>query len=151
MFFLSGEHHHPIKMLSLHSKHPTIMQLLKTLLTIIIAPLLASNTLLAANTPTVKTDKRFARGATMAFGRMSYTGVSSYDVTEQGVCYGECDEPTINDSRTTKYLENNGRIYWLETLKPATEYHMRAYVITRSGQVGYGEVCVRSQCSDQQR
>ena len=140
MFFLPGEHHHPIKMLSLHSKHPTIMQLLKTLLTFIIAPLLASNTLLAANTPTVKTDKRFARGATMAFGRMSYTGVSSYDVTEQGFCYGECDEPTINDSRTTKYLENNGRIYWLENLKPATEYHMRAYVITRSGQVGYGDV-----------
>ena len=90
--------------------------------------------------PSVKTDNRYARGATMAFGRMSYTGVAVADVVEQGFCYGECDEPTINDSRTTKYLENNGRIYKLDDLKPGTEYHMRAYVITKGRQVGYGDV-----------
>ncbi len=104
----------------------------------------AINTYLWANPsgskPTVNTDTRYARGATMAFGRMSYTGVTPAEVIEQGFCYGECDEPTINDSRTSKYLDNNGRIYWLDSLKPATEYHMRAYVITKGRQVGYGDV-----------
>ena len=91
-------------------------------------------------TPNVSTDPRYARGATMAFGRMSYSGVAAADVVEQGFCWSKTPQPTIADSRTTKFLTNNGRIYWLDDLKPATEYYMRAYVITKGRNVGYGDV-----------
>lgn len=87
--------------------------------------------------PTVTTDPRFARGATMAFARMTAVGT---DITEQGICWGENDSPTIDDNRSTKYLENNGRIYWLENLTPATLYYMRAYAITKGRQVAYGDI-----------
>ena len=90
--------------------------------------------------PEVTTDTRYARGATMAFGRMSYTGVGSNEVVEQGFCWSENPEPTIQDNRTTRYLTNNGNIYWLENLNPGTKYYMRAYVITKGRQVGYGDV-----------
>ena len=90
--------------------------------------------------PTVVTDTRHARGATMAFGRMSYSGVTGSEVSEQGFCWSENPEPTINDHRTTRDLTNNGRIYWLDDLAPATCYYMRAYVITKGRQVGYGDV-----------
>ncbi len=104
----------------------------------------AMNTYMWANpsgaVPTVTTDMRYARGATMAFGRMSYTGVASGDVNEQGFCWSENPEPTINDQRTTEYLTNNGRIYWLKDLTPGQCYYMRAYVITKGRQVGYGDI-----------
>ncbi len=87
--------------------------------------------------PTVTTDSRFARGATMAFARMTATGS---DIVEQGICWAENDTPTIDDNRTTKYLDNNGKIYRLEQLLPATMYYMRAYAITKGRQVGYGDV-----------
>ena len=104
----------------------------------------ATDTYLWANPtgsmPVVTTDPRFARGATMAFGRMSYSGVKANEVTEAGFCWSENAEPTINDERTTKCLSNNGNIYWLRDLKPATRYYMRPYVITKGRQVGYGDV-----------
>ncbi len=90
--------------------------------------------------PTVTTDSRYARGATMAFGRLNYSGIGSSEVSEQGFCWSEQPEPTIADHRTTRYLNNNGRIYWLDGLQPATCYYMRAYVITKGRQVGYGDV-----------
>lgn len=89
--------------------------------------------------PTVKTDKRFARGATMAFGRMTAT-IKDGTITERGFCWSESPEPTINDFTTTETLSNNGTIYWLKDLKPATMYYMRAYAKTEGRQVGYGEV-----------
>ena len=87
--------------------------------------------------PTVTTDSRYARGVTMAFARMTATGS---DIIEQGICWAENDNPTIDDNRTTKYLENNGKIYRLDQLLPATMYYMRAYAITKGRQVGYGDV-----------
>ena len=90
--------------------------------------------------PVVVTDKRFARGATMAFGRMSYSGVTANQVNEVGFCWSESPEPTIRDQRTKKHLSNNGDIYWLDALTPATKYYMRPYVITKGRQVGYGDV-----------
>lgn len=87
--------------------------------------------------PTVTTDPRFARGATMAFARMTANGT---DITEQGICWAGNNNPTIDDNRTTKYLENNGRIYRLDNLTPATLYYMRAYAITKGRQVAYGDV-----------
>lgn len=102
----------------------------------------AINTYLWANptgsVPTVTTDERFARGATMAFGRMSVSTTET--IVEQGFCWSENPEPTINDNTTTTYLTNNGKIYKLENLEPATLYYMRAYAVTKGRQVGYGDV-----------
>lgn len=88
--------------------------------------------------PVVTTDERYARGATMAFGRMSVS--SAEPIVEQGFCWAENPEPTIADFTTTDYMENNGRIYRLDDLKPSTLYYMRAYAVTKGRQVGYGDV-----------
>lgn len=90
---------------------------------------------------TVTTDKRFVRGATMAFGRMTISGIASSQIAEQGFCYStEKAEPTVDDQTTKAYLNNSGRIYWLKELTPATKYYMRAYVKTKSGEAIYGDV-----------
>lgn len=90
---------------------------------------------------TVKTNARFVRGATMAFGRMTVSGISSTQIAERGFCYStEKAEPTVDDNCTTKTLTNNGAIYWLKDLTPASKYYMRAYVKTKSGDAYYGDV-----------
>lgn len=88
-----------------------------------------------AQTLTVTTNPRYARGATMAFARMT---VSGSGISEQGFCWAETPQPTINDNKTTKYLSKNGKIYWLQNLTPATMYYMRAYAIATNGDVYYG-------------
>ena len=93
----------------------------------------------AGPVPTVTTDPRFARGATMAFGRMTVADGGAV-IKEQGFCYGESPEPTVADSRCTTTMVHNGTMYWLKDLKPATMYYMRAYAITAGNQVGYGDV-----------
>jgi DNA polymerase len=60
-------------------------------------------------TPVVRTDTRFARGATMAFGRIK--SVAGEDLAERGFCYAEHSEPTCDDLCTTTVLSNNGDIY----------------------------------------
>lgn len=98
-------------------------------------------TTITATAQTVTTDKRFVRGATMAFGRMTVTGLASSQIAEQGFCYStEKAEPTVDDQTTKSFLTNNGRIYWLKDLTPATKYYMRAYVKTKSGDALYGDV-----------
>jgi len=92
--------------------------------------------------PTVKTDKRFARGATMAFGRLTVTN-NGASIKERGFCWSQSPEPTINDNRSSKTLSGSsvsGTIYWLQDLEPATMYYMRAYAITSGYQVAYGDV-----------
>ena len=89
--------------------------------------------------PTVTTDSRYARGATTIFGRSSVS--SSASILEQGFCFSPTnEEPTIADPRTTRYVENGGRIYCLDNLEPATLYYIRAYAITTDLKVGYGKV-----------
>ena len=88
--------------------------------------------------PEVVTDPRFARGATMAFGRIKR--VSGEGITERGFCWGENPEPTVYDNSTTDYLSSGGSIYWMQDLKPATIYYMRAYAKNSYGKVGYGDV-----------
>ena len=87
--------------------------------------------------PNVVTDKRFIRGCTWAFGRST---VSGSNILEQGFCWSENPDPKVTDHRTTEYINQAGRIYWLRNLKPATVYYIRAYAITKSYAVGYGEV-----------
>ena len=109
---------------------------MKRFFTLSLAGLLSLSAM--ATAPKVTTDKRFARGATMAFGRMTTTGSS---IKERGFCYAiDKSDPTVDDLKTTKTLYNQGLIYWLQDLQPATKYYMRAYAINSSGEVGYGEV-----------
>ena len=94
-----------------------------------------------AQTPTVVTDTRFARGATMAFGRIKSTNVNGGSaIQKRGFCLAEHNNPTIDDVINTATLTNNGIIYWFKDLKPATKYYMRAYVTNKDGVTGYGQV-----------
>ncbi len=111
-------------------KYPPLPAALLTLLLTLATPALAQ--------PKVTTDQRFARGATMAFGRMTATPGSAA-ISERGFCWASHRLPTVDDSKTTTTLQNNGAIYWLKDLQPATLYYMRAYAVDRDGKVGYGD------------
>ena len=87
--------------------------------------------------PTVTTDPRFIRGCQWAFGRSTVTGSN---ILEEGFCWSENPDPKVTDYRTTEYINQAGKIYWLRDLKPATIYYMRAYAITKDYAVGYGDV-----------
>lgn len=107
---------------------------------ILASTLLALATVLAmAQSPTVTTDTRFARGATMAFGRATFSSNGSA-ISERGFCWSsETKEPTINDNVTKTVLSNNGLIFWMKNLQPATKYYARAYAKAADGSVGYGD------------
>ena len=87
--------------------------------------------------PTVTTDPRYIRGCVWAFGRST---VSGSGVIEKGFCWSENPNPTVLDNRTTEYLNQAGIIYWIRDLKPGRMYYMRAYAISSTYAVGYGEV-----------
>ena len=89
--------------------------------------------------PRVTTDKRYARGAIEAFGRMSVSGVAASQIMEKGFCWSTEPDPTVLDNRTSNYLECNGEIYRM-AMEPATVYYIRAYAMTKSYAVGYGDV-----------
>ena len=76
-------------------------------------------------------DKRFARGATMAFGRMSIEGDATSSMS-YGIMFSEKEDGTLEDMYAegikTLSLENNGQIIYARNLKPQTKYYMRAYI-----------------------
>jgi len=112
---------------------------LRTLFLTGLASLFAQQAL--AQTPKVVTDTRFARGATMAFGRIKSSGTNGGSaIQKRGFCLSETPEPTVDDIVSTKQLTNNGIIYYFENLKPATKYYMRAYATNKDGVTGYGDV-----------
>ena len=99
----------------------------------------ATKTSTTGTVPTVVTNKKYARGATMIFGRSTIT--SSSNILEQGFCYSSTNAmPTVADERSTRYVENGGRIYCMDNLTPSTLYYIRAYAITNNYKVGYGDV-----------
>jgi len=77
------------------------------------------------------------QGATEIFGRGSFTGGTA---REKGFCYSEDPYPTIYDARTTVTYSNNGDIYAMQGLKPATVYYVRAYAISNGYQLSYGDI-----------
>ena len=112
---------------------------LRTLYLIGVASLFAQQAV--AQTPKVTTDTRFARGATMAFGRIkgSASANGGSAIQKRGFCLSETPEPTVDDIVSTKQLSNNGIIYYFDDLKPATKYYMRAYATNKDGVTGYGD------------
>ena len=96
-----------------------------------------------AQTPSVTTDTRYARGATMAFGRIkTATANGGAALQKRGFCLSENPNPTVDDIISMKTLshDNTGTIYYFENLKPATKYYMRAYATNKDGVTGYGDV-----------
>ena len=90
--------------------------------------------------PTVTTNKKYARGATMAFGRMGAVANGSI-IVKRGFCWATHPHPTIADSTTTKTMSaGSGTVYVIEGLQPATLYYMRAYAMSRDSLVGYGDI-----------
>ena len=66
--------------------------------------------------PSVTGDTRFARGATMAFGRIkSISANGGSTITKRGFCIAENPNPTIDDSVSTKTISSNGTIYYIRT------------------------------------
>lgn len=90
----------------------------------------------SGNAPKVTTDPRHTRGATMAFGRATFAG---NDIIEKGFCWATHANPSILDNRSTLSYSNNGDIYVIKDLTPASIYYMRPYAISRANTVGYGE------------
>lgn len=88
--------------------------------------------------PVITTDSRTVRGAVMAFGRMTYN-LKSAKLYEAGFCYSTKHNPDIFCQRSTRWYDNNGRIYIMDNMEPATVYYARPYVITQGYQVAYGD------------
>ncbi|GAB1415757.1 hypothetical protein MASR2M117_11630 [Paludibacter sp.] len=90
--------------------------------------------------PKVITNTNYARGATAAFGRSTISGVGINTLLEHGFCWSTHPNPSVTDNRTTKYFSNKGYIYHIENLEPSTVYYMRAYALTKTYAIGYGDV-----------
>ena len=102
---------------------------------------LAASQLMAQNAPEVTTDTRFARGATMAFGRIKSANINGGSaISKRGFCLSETPNPTVDDIISNKTLSSSGTIYYFTGLKPATKYYMRAYATNKDGLTGYGDV-----------
>lgn len=91
--------------------------------------------------PEVVTDMRYARGSTMAFGRIKSAKIATGNsIIERGFCWSEDPNPTIEDNVTKTTISHQGAIYWLQDLNPSTKYYMRAYAKSNKGVVSYGDV-----------
>lgn len=86
--------------------------------------------------PKVTTGAFVPTGTTIALGRSTVSGT----VKEKGFCWSTEPNPTILDEKTTETFDNNGSIYVMRGLKPATIYYVRAYAMTSGYQVAYGDV-----------
>ena len=89
--------------------------------------------------PKVITNTNFARGSSKIFGRCSVSGVVSSNILETGLCWSTEPNAKVTDNRSTKNYTNNGKIYVIENLEPSTVYYVRAYTISKTYAVGYGE------------
>ena len=87
--------------------------------------------------PTVKTHPVIIYGSKAAVGRLE---VSGSDILESGFCWSENPAPTVLDFHSSDYDEFNGRVYLMPNLKPSTQYYMRAYALSKTYAVGYGDV-----------
>ncbi len=87
--------------------------------------------------PTVKTHPVVIYGCKAAVGRLTATGSN---IIESGFCWSENPNPTVFDNHSSDYDEFNGRVYLMPNLKPSTQYYVRAYAMTGTYAVGYGDV-----------
>ena len=79
-------------------------------------------------------------GSNAMVGRLKATGSN---ILESGFCWAENPNPTVLDIHTS-YNQNNDEtnyspVYIMYDVKPSTEYWVRAYALTKTYAVGYGE------------
>ena len=79
-------------------------------------------------------------GSSAMVGRMKATGSS---IIERGFCWAENPNPTVLDEHSS-YNQSNDEtnyspVYIMYDVKPSTEYWVRAYALTKTYAVGYGE------------
>ena len=73
-------------------------------------------------------------GNTIALGRATFSGTSK----EKGFCWSTSPQPTIFDEKTSETFSNNGDIYVMRGLDPATPYYVRPYAMNSNGCIVYG-------------
>lgn len=88
--------------------------------------------------PTVTTNNFVVMGSTIALARADIKN-NSTTLKESGYCWSTQPEPTVLDERTTEYFSNNGKIFRMDGLQPATFYYVRPYAWTTDNQVAYGQ------------
>ena len=91
----------------------------------------------SGSAPSVTTKPRHARGCIWIFGRMERSGSN---IVEEGFCWSTHPDPTIADNYTTDWVDSNGKVIWMSGLQPGTMYYVRAYAMTKTYAVGYGDV-----------
>lgn len=75
-----------------------------------------------------------------AHGALIRATFSGSSFKERGICWSTEPEPTIADHRTTDYYNQKGMLFHIKDMQPASVYYARAYAITNTYAVGYGEV-----------
>lgn len=90
--------------------------------------------------PKVTTHPTVIVGCNAMVGRLSATGSN---IIERGFCWSENPNPTILDFHSS-YNQNNDETNWspvyvMYNVKASTEYWVRAYAITKTYAVGYGD------------
>lgn len=91
----------------------------------------------SGSVPTVTTHPEVIYGCKAAVGRST---VSGRNILERGFCWSEGPDPTVFDNRSHTTYNFNGEIYLMDNLKSSTTYYVRAYAITNTYAVGYGDV-----------
>ena len=100
----------------------------------------AYNVLNGSGTPPEVTTGEVIVGSNGMVGRMKATGSS---IIERGFCWAENPNPTVFDIHSS-YNQSNDEtnyspVYVMYDVKPSTEYWVRAYAITKTYAVGYGD------------
>lgn len=100
----------------------------------------AYNVLNGAGTEPKVTTGEVIVGSCAMVGRMKATG---NNIIERGFCWAENPNPTVLDAHSS-YNQSNDETNWspvyvLYDVKPSTEYWVRAYALTKTYAVGYGE------------
>ena len=73
-------------------------------------------------------------------GLIRATFGSGVSYKERGICWSTEKEPTIADHRETDYYSQKGMLFHVKGMEPASVYYARAYAITSTYAVGYGDV-----------
>ena len=89
--------------------------------------------------PTVTTGEVIV-GCRAMVGRLKATGS---DIIEHGFCWAENPNPSVLDMHSSNNQSNDetnwSPVYVMYNVEPSTEYWVRAYAITKTYAVGYGE------------
>ena len=75
-----------------------------------------------------------------AHGGLIRATFGSGSFKERGICWSTEKEPTIADHRETDYYSQKGMLFHVKGMEPASVYYARAYAITNTYAVGYGDV-----------